>query len=339
VKIFKSHGFDIDNALNYNKYIFSHKDNVTLSIGYSDPDEEISIGNLRSFYKSSKKDNADRLIYILPENYPNVIDRFAEDRNIQLWDRERFEREIGKALMVDIDTNGELLDWDEFFSADTKTSTQTTAAQSQTDDIIPIMVPLVSLEEDQDKDTDPTVQTDMEDISIIKPNISKDMVASMANKIVKGFRFNLELIPYYVFGFTCKFNLDDKTEDEDITTGQIGINGLTSNVEDWLEGVETVNELDEPHTKIEVKFPFDSALSLAKKEVMERNTRFIETKQEYDSTIIFEKKKLKPKPEAISIHNKGLYYLPVWCIEGSNGLMIIDSNSGKIIKEEIFKEA
>ena len=32
-----------------------------------------------------------------------------------------------------------------------------------------------------------------------------------------------------------------------------------------------------------------------------------------------------------------LVYLPVWCIEGRNGVMIIDAASGNILKEETFK--
>ena len=48
---------------------------------------------------------------------------------------------------------------------------------------------------------------------------------------------------------------------------------------------------------------------------------------------------MKPKFEAIDMNTKGIHYLPVWCIEGSNGLMIIDASSGKIIKEDIFRSS
>jgi hypothetical protein len=132
-----------------------------------------------------------------------------------------------------------------------------------------------------------------------------------------------------------KFNIEN--QDNAMAAGILSINGLTSNVEDWSDNIETVKNIDEPHTKLDVKFSYDNAISLIKQAIMERNTKLIETREEYDSTIIFEKKKLKPKPEAIDINSKGLYYLPVWCIEGSNGLMIIDANTGKVIKEDMFK--
>ena len=41
-RIFQSYGFKIESKSGYSKYILAVKDNINLSIGYSDPDEEIS---------------------------------------------------------------------------------------------------------------------------------------------------------------------------------------------------------------------------------------------------------------------------------------------------------
>jgi hypothetical protein len=364
VKIFKSHGFDIDSTSNYNKYILATKDNIILSVGYAEPADELSVGQLRNFFRTAKRDNADRLIYIVPSNYPIAIDRFAAERKIQLWDRERLERELGRALVTDLETLGEIDQAegisDSLFKTTSEQSTgQPTESQSSDSEDIPIMVPTMIFGDEtetggstttgttSDGSTltsstqitgaveDPLISPDIKEVNIIKPKVTKDLAANMANKIVKGFRFNLELIPYYVFDYS--FKLDIENQENALTTGILGINGLTSNVEDWSVEVETIKNLEEPHTKLGVKFTFDNALSLIKQAIMDRNTKMIETREEYDSTIIFEKKKLKPKPEAIDINSKGLFYLPVWCIEGSNGLMIIDANSGKVIKEDIFK--
>lgn len=363
VKIFKSHGFDIDSTSDYNKYILATKDNVTLSVGYSEPGEEVTVGKLREFFRQAKKDNADRYIYITPENYPVTIDRFASDRQIQLWNSERLEREVGRALVTDFKAFGEIsqagIGLDGIISSTKKstidskessvTSTTSSDQESSSGDI-PIMVPTMIFGEEAEstsKSTTSTIDSDtrpeqtlslspeIKDINIIKPKVTKELAASMANKIVKGFRFNLELIPYYVFDYSLEFNLEN--QENTASAGLLGINGLTSNIEDWSESMETVQNIEEPHTKLDVKFSYDNALSLIKQAIMERNTKLIETREEYDSTIIFEKKKLKPKPEAININTKGLFYLPVWCIEGSNGLMIIDANSGKVIKEDIYK--
>ena len=173
-----------------------------------------------------------------------------------------------------------------------------------------------------------------QEVKIIKPTLSKDKAASMASKIVRGFRFNLELIPYYIFKYNCEFESD--IADSKASNGVIGINGLTSNIEEWSGNISTVHSVNEDHTKLEIKFDYEKAFDLAQHAVIELNTKSIETREESDSTIIFEKKKLKPKSDAIEINSQGIIYLPVWCIEGSNGLMIIDASSGKIIKEDFF---
>jgi hypothetical protein len=397
IKIFKSHGFEINSSSDYSKYILASKDNINLSVGYSDIDEEISVTKVRNFFRAAKKDNADRVIYIIPnQKYSSSIDKFASDRKIQLWDRERLEHELGRAILERIDlTSTEEAVEDEFLeliSSDKLARTETKIPEdSETTEIIldavpepdtgttetvPIMVPffqssdesepssssgspettteaadvLSSLEntthefesesdvvDASDLDIEPSKKPLPEQVSgfkIVKPAVSKDKAASMANKIVRGFRFNLELIPYYLFSYTCTFETDSM--EDSINEGLIGINGLTSNIETWTKNFETTSYLDEEHTKLEVKFPYEKAVELVRNAVVELNTRLIETRDESESTVIFERKKLKPKSDAIEILNDGLYYLPVWCIEGSNGLMIIDASSGKIIKEDFF---
>jgi hypothetical protein len=378
IKIFKSHGFEINSSSDYSKYIFATKDNINLSVGYSDPNDELNLSKVRNFFRSAKRDSADMLIYVITKTtYPTEIDKFTNDRNIQLWDRERFERELGRAVMESLESTGEtgefgaelqaisepgstlhadpVLDPDlglpgvgfESDSASSDTSTET----------VPIMVPIIPFADDEPGEimvagspeissTESSMETRAEstasesispedrNVRIIKPKVSKDKAANMASKIVRGFRFNLELIPYYIFSYALKFDTD-KPEDKP-TNGWVGINGLTSNIEEWKGKFDTVSNLHEEHTKLEVKFPYEQAFSLAKDAVVELNTKSVETRDESENTIIFEKKRLKPKTDAINITSKGIYYLPVWCIEGSNGLMIIDANSGKIIKEDSY---
>jgi hypothetical protein len=381
IKIFKSHGFEINSSSNYSKYILASKDNINLSIGYNEVEDVINVGNIRSFFRSAKKDNADMMIYIIPSTkYPENIDKFASDRNIQLWGRERLERELGKALMENLDSMGEVSEFEEEMNKLLET-THELSGSSEAEDIlsirsdsmdstmdtdspsvgeeIPIMVPIIPFDDDgefigvsssvQDSTTSTTPLEDTitpqsppspehapqsDEVKIIKPMVSKEKAAEMANKIVRGFRFNLELIPYYIFDYSCSY--ESEIGENASSSGVIGINGLTSNIEEWSGNISTVRKIYDEHTKLETKFPYDKALSLAQQAVVELNTKFIETREESESTIIFEKKKLKPKSDAIELSSQGIYYLPVWCIEGSNGLMIIDASSGKIIKEDFF---
>ena len=47
---------------------------------------------------------------------------------------------------------------------------------------------------------------------------------------------------------------------------------------------------------------------------------------------------MSPKEDAIEINRRGLIYLPVWCVEGSNGVMIINATTGKVVKEDTYRE-
>ncbi|WP_455392998.1 hypothetical protein [[Eubacterium] cellulosolvens] len=385
IKIFKSHGFEINSSSDYSKYILASKDNINLSIGYSDINDEVNMAEMRNFFRAAKKDNAHRFIYIIPTTkYPYNIGKFADDRNIQLWTRERLERELGRAVLVNLEAEGDAGEFTEDLTTISETGSDsmifpddlpTDASLSSEPGIsssdsglgtsgedVPIMVPIIPFDDDGElitatspastaeeppiidasaeeslstiQPSDTTTAPENKEVWVIKPNVTKDQAAGMANKIVRGFRFNLELIPYYIFSYKCTFETD--TAEPKTNSGIIGINGLTSNIEEWRGNLKTIRYLEEEHTKLEIKFPYDKAVSLAHEAVVELNTTSVETREESDSTVIFEKKRLKPKSDAIEIHSKGLYYLPVWCIEGSNGLMIIDASSGKVIKEDIF---
>jgi len=319
IKIFKSHGFEINSSSDYSKYILATKDNINISIGYLESDEEVNQANVRNFFRTAKKDNADRLIYIIPKTkYPDNLDKFAADRNIQIWDRERLERELGKAIMANLEISGEVGEFDHEMEDLPRTGISMIPGSMEnadsnirpahdgismhsrdlaSDEELPIMVPIISFDDENEMHTDtktvsPTTMEHRMDhgefertyaphhgkrgagIStveshkhwIIKPNITKENAANMASKIVRGFRFNLELIPYYIFSYTCNF--ESGSPQISSNQGLIGINGLTSNVEEWSGMPRTIGDLDEEHTKLEVKFPYDKAFSLAQQAII-----------------------------------------------------------------------
>ncbi len=173
---------------------------------------------------------------------------------------------------------------------------------------------------------------------IMKPNVTMSEVGEISKKIVQGFRFDLELIPYYVFDYTCELVVEGKTTPQ-INQGTLAVNGLTNNVETWDFDFETVMDVETTHTKLEPRFDEDKAFDTAKESAITMNTREIQTVDDRGAVTIYEKKKVRPKEGAIDISKRGLIYLPVWCVEGSNGVMIINATTGKVIKEDIYRES
>ena len=39
-----------------------------------------------------------------------------------------------------------------------------------------------------------------------------------------------------------------------------------------------------------------------------------------------------------NLEKRGLVMVPVWCVEGSHGVMILDATTGKIISEDYYQE-
>ncbi|UCG70425.1 MAG: hypothetical protein JSV09_05265, partial [Thermoplasmata archaeon] len=144
-------------------------------------------------------------------------------------------------------------------------------------------------------------------------------------------------IPYYVFDYSCELLVEGKTTPQ-INSGILAVNGLTNNAENWDFEFDTVEDMETSHTKLEPKFDEDRAFETARESAITLNTREIQTVDDRGAVTIYEKKKVRPKEGAIDIVRRGLIYLPVWCVEGSNGVMIINATTGKVIKEDIYRE-
>jgi len=61
--------------------------------------------------------------------------------------------------------------------------------------------------------------------------------------------------------------------------------------------------------------------------VMKEYKSHTETVKDFGHSEIIERK--RPKEESVLIEPKGLVYLPVWCVEGKNGAMIVNSSSAR----------
>jgi len=168
---------------------------------------------------------------------------------------------------------------------------------------------------------------------IIKPFMSYDDIVELSKKTVKGFKYVLELVPHYLFEYNCVL----KPENEDIErSGLISVNALTEKCDIWEQNFETVSTLSHAHTKLEPKVAEEDALGLARACALEKSTMQVESIKEKEHTVVTEKKVIRPNDEDLIIESKGLFYLPIWCVEGTNGVMIVDATAGKIIEEDYY---
>jgi hypothetical protein len=273
------------------------------------------------------KEDVDKIIFATTAEISQELMDFAENQNILLWDRIKLEEEIGRAVLsgVEGDFRGEGL-----LEAIKGVKEEPFEEEIQVPKEEPLIEPGAIQVRIEPKDQE-------EGELIMKPRITMSEVSEISKKIVQGFRFDLELIPYYVYDYSCELVVEGQPKPQ-ISSGTLAVNGLTNSVEAWDYAFDTVSEMEATHTKLEPKFDEHKAYETARESAIALNTREIQTVDDRGAVTIYEKKKVRPKEGAIELVKRGLVYLPVWCVEGSNGVMIIDATTGKVIKEDLFRE-
>ena len=173
---------------------------------------------------------------------------------------------------------------------------------------------------------------------IIRPRVSLDDVVARSKASVGGFRFSLELVPFHVFEYSCEL-VAAGDERGRPASGIVAVNALSAETEFWPGGFETVGSVEANHTRLEPTLSSEDASHAAVKAARERHTTTIDDVDEKDTVTIFEKKKVQPRDGSMSARPLGLVFLPLWCVEGSAGTMIINAVTGRIVQEHVYSRA
>lgn len=170
---------------------------------------------------------------------------------------------------------------------------------------------------------------------IIRPVIDIDDVKEISRQTIGGFRHRLELVPHYIFEYRCR--LEFNGEEMVSKTGLLAVNALTRKVEPWQDDFETVFAIDLNHRRLEPMIDIDDAREAVRSEIIHMHTYERELIRDDGKVTVMEKKVLSPSPDDVVLAGKGIYYLPVWCVEGVHGVMIINAGTGKIISEDYYR--
>jgi hypothetical protein len=241
----------------------------------------------------------------LPEPFISKL-----DERTFVWDREAIEHEIGRVHIEKIVGEKDHGLVDEFGADD---------------------YPKMVTAEDLDK----AAAQDFGE-KIVKPVVDVDDVKQIAAQTVAGFRHRLELVPHYVFNYKAPLYIDDNKLG--VETGLLAVNALTHKVDAWPENLDIVFSLELTHKRLEPLIDIEEAKNLVKQEVMKRHTFERDIVKEENHVTVTEKKLVSPKADSIELEDMGIFYLPIWCIEGVKGVMILNASTGKIISEDYYRE-
>ena len=232
------------------------------------------------------------------------------DESTFVWDREAIEHEIGRVHIEKIVGEKDHGLMDEFGADD-----------------YPKMVTAEDLDMAADQDFGE---------KIIKPIVDVEDVKQIAAQTVAGFRHRLELVPHYVFSYKAPLYIDDGKLG--VETGLLAVNGLTHKVDSWPSDLDVVFSLEVTHKRLEPLIDTEEARNLVMQEVVRRHTFERDIVKEENHVTMTEKKTVSPKADSIELSDMGIFYLPIWCIEGVKGVMILNASTGKIISEDYYRE-
>lgn len=299
VKILESREFSVNER---DGYLYGSRDDISLVVMIAG---DMLMENVQDFVKNVSGFSGRKIVASLGK-IDGDVQAFLQKSGVHYWGREEIEHEVGSLELETVARGRGKSLIDEVISDELPQKLSEPPEQS-----IPVI--LESTEERNER--------------IVKPNFSLEEVKYLARHEVQGYKFDLELVPHYLFHFLLTLG------DGHQKAGIAAVNALTSHVETWRWGFELVDSIDLPSSKREPKIDFETAKKIAQNMIAKEYKSHTETVKDYGHSEIIERK--GPKKEAIEVEPKGLVYLPVWCVEGTNGAMIVNSSSGKIISEHL----
>jgi hypothetical protein len=153
------------------------------------------------------------------------------------------------------------------------------------------------------------------------------------SRLLKVEKATLELVPLLAFRYACKLE----------TKGAIPVpkHGLLA--ADAVTGA--VRELKEPSfarappaQRLEAQLGQADAEPLVKRKVMEMHSQKMRVQSSMRNTLIVEERMVRPNPASIQLDAQGTWWLPIWTLEGQNGVMRVNGATG-LTEDEKLKRA
>ncbi len=306
--LLQNHGFEVSEK---DDILFGEKEGQMVTLGFTDECTPEFLADMNLRFRDS---NSNIIIASMKPPLPGVHDH-ARSLGITIWDSSDLEEEIGSIIFDHVNSHGgsTIFQFSEMVKAE--------------------------LVDDRHGDhpgitIDSIGKGDAEIIQV--PIIHLEDVKEISQKTVKGFKYDLEAIPHFLYEYLCIF--EGKQGVKRKFTGMLLINAYTGISCPILKIPELVDMIDIPHVRIEPKIDEEEALQTAISWVIAEHTELDDIIIEKEHTIITEKTEFKPSEEDITLSLKGMIHVPVWCVEGTNGVMIINAATGKVVSEEYYSK-
>ncbi|MFP4001056.1 MAG: hypothetical protein ACLFSM_04085 [Thermoplasmata archaeon] len=162
---------------------------------------------------------------------------------------------------------------------------------------------------------------------ILEPIMEFEEVSELGEKLVGGFKYRLEVVPHYFF----EYEVGD--EDGEKEEGKLYLNAVSGECNFWTRPFKVVSEVKRSHVQLEPNISEENSEEKALQALKERYTERKEKRWEESSATIVEKTEEGPDEEDIALEYKGMIYVPMWAVEGTEGIVVINAARGKVERE------
>ena len=162
----------------------------------------------------------------------------------------------------------------------------------------------------------------------LKPILDFEHISELGENLVKGFKYRLELVPHYMYTYNLTESEGEQAE------GKLYFNAISGRKNFWEKPFERVADIKRSHVKLEPNISKEDSKKKAKKAIIERHSEEKEEKWEEEGVTIVEKSEDTPEEKDIEIKEQGIVYVPMWAVEGTEGIVVINAATGKVEREE-----
>ncbi len=320
--ILQKHGFDVYES---DGILYGQKDEDMVTMGIY---EKVTVNDIRT-HASKVTNKKGRHIICVLEAGDTAIEE-ARRTGLIIWHRQDLENELGQAMVNHINQAEE-----EVIFTGLLRKKEHILDQSPE----PVISPQISLQAQENAQFQELTPIIIETLGtegqprILKSHLTLDDVKEISDNTIQGYKHDLELVPHYVFNYRCTYEGKDSQDVQG--SGIIAVNALTGRYAGWDTEPEPETAPNH-HIQMEPKIDEENAIKIAFHAVAQLNTEFKEIIVERDHATIIEKATFKPEEGDIKLESQTLMMVPVWCVEGKHGVMILDGITGKVISEDYY---
>jgi hypothetical protein len=170
---------------------------------------------------------------------------------------------------------------------------------------------------------------------VLAASVDRDTATKTGlGRLLRVDKATLELRPLHAFRYACSLAAKGVTSIP--KHGLLAVDAVTGGAREIPE--PTFGALPEPGRRVQALVAELDAVTHAKRKVVELHTQKMRVSSGLGrNALIVEDKVVRPDPHTMQMDHQGLWWHPVWRLEGQNGSLVVDATTGDIAEEKLKK--